>query len=152
MYNAAGEIWQRGRVFAHARGMDDAITHTAMIRAVAKVSRRLFTSFRRCLLDEIKNRKSSTVARLEDLEAVADESSSESLAEQIEKKILLEEIVSHMDDRTRFIYERLILGYSFEEIAETLGTKSNVLRSRFSKSMSRIRSQFADVSSTIEIG
>ena len=169
VYNAAGEIWQRGRVFAHARGMDDAINHTPMIRAGAKVSRRLtrpapklktpgalkaylFTSFRRCLLDEIKNRKSSTVARLEDLEAVADESSSESLAEQIEKKILLEEIVSHMDDGTRFIYERLILGYSFEEIAETLGTKSNVLRSRFSKSMSRIRSQFADVSSTIEIG
>ena len=168
MYNAAGEIWQRGRAFAHARGLDDAITHTAMIRAVAKVSSRLkrpapnlqtpgalkrylFTSFRRCLLDEIKNKKSSTVARLEDLEAVADQSSSESLADQIEKKILLEEIVSHMDDKTRFIYERLILGYSFEEIAETMGTQSNILRSRFSKSVKRIASQFAVVSSTIEM-
>ena len=168
VYNAAGEIWQLGRGFAHARGIDDAITHTAMIRAVAKVSRRqkqspldlqtpgalkryLFTSFRRCLLDEIKNEQSSAGSRVEDLEAVADQSSSESLAEQIEKKILLEEIVRHMDDKTRFIYERLILGYSFEEIAETMGTKSNILRSRFSKTIRRIASEFAGLSSNLPI-
>lgn len=41
VYNAAGEIWQRGRTFAHSHGIDDAITHTAMIHAVAKVSHRL---------------------------------------------------------------------------------------------------------------
>lgn len=103
VYNAAGEIWQRGRGYARVRGIDDTITHTAMIRAVAKVSRRLkkpaleletpgalkrylFTSFRRCLSDEIKNEQSSSGSRVEDLEAVADQSSSESLAEQIEKK------------------------------------------------------------------
>jgi RNA polymerase sigma factor (sigma-70 family) len=166
VYNAAGEIWQRGRGYAHSRGIDDALTHTAMIRAIAKVSRRLkrpapnlktpgalkrylFTSFRNCLLDEIKNQQSSAGTKLEDLEAVADQSSSESLAEQIEKKILLEEIVRHMDDKTRFIYERLILGYTFEEIAETMGTQSNVLRSRFSKSMRRIASEFADLSLTL---
>lgn len=168
VYNAAGEIWQRGRAFAHAYGIDDAITHTAMIRAVAKVSHRikrpapdlktpgalkayLFTSFRRSLLDEIKNKQSSTVVRLDDLEAVTDQSSSESLATQIERKILLEEIVRHMDSKTRFIYERLILGYSFEEIAEAMGTQSNILRSTFSKRIRRIASEFADLAPNLQM-
>jgi DNA-directed RNA polymerase specialized sigma24 family protein len=168
VYNAAGAIWQRGRGFARSQGIDDGISHTAMIRAVAKVSRRqkgsdpyiktpgalkayLFTAFRRCLLDEIKDKKTSAGASLEDLEAVADESSSDSLAIKVEKKILLEEIVRHMDDKTRSIYERLILGYSFEEIAETMGTQSNVLRSKFSKKVRRIASEFAGLSSNVPI-
>ena len=159
VYNAAGEIWQRGRTFAHATGLDDEIAHTAMIRAVAKVSHRineatlnlqtpgelkayLFTAFRHSLLDELKREHSKEVTPVA-LEEIADQSGGESLAAQIERKILLEEIVRHMDPKTRFIYERLILGYSFEEIAEAEGTPSNKLRSMFSKRIKKIASQFA---------
>jgi len=167
VYNAAGEIWQRGRTFAHATGLDDEIAHTAMIRAVAKVSHRLsqatlnlqtpgelkaylFTAFRHCLLDEFKREHPKEVTPVA-LEEIADQSGGESLAAQIERKILLEEIVRHMDPKTRFIYERLILGYSFEEIAEAEGTHSNKLRSRFSKRIKKIASQFAGEGVNIQL-
>ena len=168
VYKTAGEIWPRGRTFAHAIGMDDEIAHTAMIRAVAKVSQRLnqattlqmqtpgelkaylFTAFRNCLRDEFK-REHAKEATLVDLQDIADQSTGESLAAQIERKILLEEIVQHMDTRTRFIYERLILGYSFEEIAEAEGSHANQLRSMFSKRIRKIASQFAGEKANIRL-
>ncbi|HKV33749.1 MAG TPA: hypothetical protein VJP89_05500 [Pyrinomonadaceae bacterium] len=156
VYNVAGEIWQQGRAFARAKGIDDAIAHTAMIRAVAKVSHRLqapapnlktrgarkaylFTAFRRCL-SETQTKESLTKSTQDDVEALADD---DSLASQIERKILLEEIVRHMDPQTRYIYERLTLGYSFEEIAGAMGTRANRLRSAFSKRIKKIASEFA---------
>lgn len=159
VYNAAGEIWQRGRVFAHATGIDDATAHTAMIQAVAKVSHRLtqpapylqtpgelkaylFTAFRRCLLDKFTREHPKEVAPAA-LEEIADQTDSDGLAAQIERKILLEEIVRHMDSKTRSIYESLILGYSFAEIAEAEGVQSNQLRSMFSKRLKKLASQFA---------
>ena len=168
VYNAAGDIWQRGRTFAHVAGMDDEIAHTAMIRAVAKVTHRLkqetlhletsgelkaylFTAFRNCLLDEFKREHPKEVAPMA-LEDIADQTGGESLAAQIERKILLEEIVRHMDARTKSIYERLILGYSFEEIAEAEGTHSNHLRSMFSKKLQKLRSQFAGEAVKIRLG
>lgn len=159
VYNAAGEIWQRGRVFAHATGIDDATAHTAMIQAVAKVSHRLtqpapylktpgelkaylFTAFRRCLLDKFTREHPKEVAPAA-LEEIADQTDPDGLAAQIERKILLEEIVRHMDSKTRSIYESLILGYSFAEIAEAEGIQSNQLRSMFSKRLKKLASQFA---------
>lgn len=167
VYNAAGEIWQRSRTFAHATGLQDEIAHTAMIRAVAKVSHRLnqttlhlqtpgelkaylFTAFRNCLLDEFKKEHPKDVTPVA-LEEMADQTGGESLAAQIERKILLEEIVRHMDPKTRYIYEKLILGYSFEEIAEAEGTHSNQLRSLFSKRIKKIASQFAGAGANIRL-
>ena len=160
VYNAAGEIWQQGRAFARANGIDDAVTHTAMIRAVAKVSRRLerpapnlktpgarkaylFTAFRRCLFDETQKKENINTSTPEDVEGLADD---EGLADQIERKILLEEIVRHMDVDTRYVYERLILGYSFEEVAETMGIQANRLRSAYSKRIKKIAAEFANES------
>ena len=153
VYNAAGEIWQQGRAFARNYGIDDAIAHTAMIRAVAKVSRRLqrpapnlktpgarkaylFTAFTRCLFDERQKKDDFNRTTPDDVEALADD---DGLAAQIERKILLEEIVRHMDPKTRYIYEQLTLGYSFEEIAEAKGTQANRLRSAFSKRLEKNR-------------
>lgn len=157
VYNVAGEIWQQGRTFARAKGIDDAIAHTAMLRAVAKVSHRLrkpapklktrgarkaylFTAFRRCLSDETQTKVSLTKSPPDDVETLADDNN---LADEIERKILLEEVVRHMDPKTRGIYERLTLGYSFEEIAGSMGTQANRLRSAFSKRIKKIASEFA---------
>lgn len=164
VYNAAGEIWQQGRALARAKGIDDAVTHTAMIRAVAKVSRRLeqpapnlktpgarkaylFTAFRRCLLDETQKKENINTTTPEDVEGLAD---GEGLAAQIERKILLEEIVRHMDSDTRYVYERLILGYSFEEIAKTMNIQANRLRSSYSKRIKKIAAEFA-TESAVEV-
>lgn len=163
VYEAAGEIWQQGRLFARAKGLDDALAHTAMIQAVAKVSRRLqrpapnlktpgarkaylFTAFKRCLFDETQKRANLNASTPVDVETLSDRG----LAEEIERKILLEEIVRHMDSRTREVYEGLVLGYSFEELAEVMDTQANSLRSAFSKGVKKIAAKFA-LESTIHL-
>lgn len=62
----------------------------------------------------------------------------------IERKILIEEIVRLMNDQERFIYNYLVLGYSYSEIAEKYNQafktnfSANVLRSKFSKMTQKI--------------
>ena len=45
-----------------------------------------------------------------------------------------------MDERTRKVFEMLAEGHSYEEIAAMLGQPANVIRSRFSKQLDRIKS------------
>lgn len=167
VYNTAGQIWPQAMAFAQAKGSDESTTQTAMIKAVAKVSHRLkrpapklktsaelkaylFTAFRRCLFEEI-NILSPKREVSEDLEQLSDHKASEDIAAQIEKKILLEEIVRYMDPETRAIYERLIFGDSFEVIARETGTKSNKLRSMFSKRVKKIAAQLTGSSVKIQL-
>lgn len=62
----------------------------------------------------------------------------------IDTAILIQEIIKLMDDHSRFIFNLLVCGYSYEEIAmryeETFDTpiQANHLRSMFSKSLSKI--------------
>jgi hypothetical protein len=59
----------------------------------------------------------------------------------MENDILLGEIVARMDAELRRIYEGLILGYSFEELAQKERKKANVLRSSFSRGIRRLAEQ-----------
>jgi DNA-directed RNA polymerase specialized sigma24 family protein len=62
----------------------------------------------------------------------------------IDSAILIEEIVGLMDKRSRFIFDLLMCGYSYEEIAKRyekefdIPIQANHLRSMFSKSLSKI--------------
>ena len=69
---------------------------------------------------------------------------------EINQTILVREILSRADDWTREIYEYLILGYSFEELAPHYGMKPNRLRSKWSKSMAKIRKQIKKESRTAQ--
>jgi hypothetical protein len=64
-----------------------------------------------------------------------------SSVKRLEERVLLEEIVARMDEQMLQVYERLILGYSFEEIAHEQGKKANVLRSMFSKKLRKIAAE-----------
>lgn len=64
--------------------------------------------------------------------------------QDIERKILIEEIVRLMNVQERFIYNYLVLGYSYKEIAEKYNRafkknfSANVLRSKLSKATQKI--------------
>jgi DNA-directed RNA polymerase specialized sigma24 family protein len=168
VYNTARKIWPQGMAFARSRGADESVTQMAMMRAVAKVSHRfkrprpnlstsaalkayLFTAFRRCLFEEFKKDLSRGYEVSENLESLSDYGKGGALATQIEKKILLEEIVRHMDPETRTIYEQLVLGLSFEQIAQATGKESNRLRSRFSKRIKKIAAQLTGSPVNIQV-
>lgn len=59
----------------------------------------------------------------------------------IARMILVNEIMQRADTWTKEIFWGLVQGYTLEELAEIRHTKANLLRSKLSKNLSRIRKQ-----------
>jgi DNA-directed RNA polymerase specialized sigma24 family protein len=147
-YNAAGQLWSKAVAFAKAHGLDESDARAALMTTVVKVSKvdseqilslpaYLFKSYKRRILETL-----NTLKREQSLDEINHELAADTVAaRRLEEKVLLEEIVARMDEETLIIYEHLILGYSFEEIARKQGKKANVLRSMFSKRLKRISNE-----------
>ena len=145
VYDAAGDIWESALKFALSRNLDESEAREALLRAVASVSAQdtnaiealhsyLFRAYANLI-----NRLLTQQRHYASLESINQELSSDpDAAEVIEHDILLTEIVARMEEEMRKIYEGLILGYSFEELATKLGKPANSLRSKFSKGVKRI--------------
>jgi DNA-directed RNA polymerase specialized sigma24 family protein len=145
IHKAAGEIWHWAAGYAVATLGDEASGQLALKKVCAKITEKraagairivklnayIQTAFKHEVLAQLKRHRSVNI----DLSA-------EPLADydaDIDQKILVEQILARMDPDDRRIAELLILGYSFEEIARNDGTRSNVIRSRHSKLLKRIK-------------
>jgi DNA-directed RNA polymerase specialized sigma24 family protein len=145
VYNAAGEIWPNALKVARHAGLDESDARAALFKAIAKVSNRdvehihslngyLFTTYGRLIRRVVDEQR-----RYTSLELINDDLSSDQMVAAVaDNDILLREIVARMDPDLRRIYEGLILGYSFEELARKERTPANVLRSRFSRGIRRL--------------
>jgi DNA-directed RNA polymerase specialized sigma24 family protein len=150
VYNAAGEIWPSALKIARREGLDESDARAALFKAIASVSKKerdeirslrnyLFKTYVRLIRRVIDEQK-----RYTSLESINEElSSDESVAAIMENDILLGELVARMDPELRTIYEGLILGYSFEELAQKEGKKANGLRSYFSRGIRRLAQQIS---------
>jgi DNA-directed RNA polymerase specialized sigma24 family protein len=58
---------------------------------------------------------------------------------RVESELLLKEIVGYMNGRTRLLFNLRTLGFSWKDIAETLGTTANNVQSQFSQGVARVR-------------
>jgi hypothetical protein len=146
VYQTAGEIWLRALDFAQKRNGDESMAYNALMIAVGSVSNvpagtvrslqgYLFTAYKHCLFEELAkaDKPAGVTESLGDgTIAVIDAPAA------IENRILLEEIVALMDPETMRIYEGLILGYTYEDLARTIGCPANSLRSKFSKRVRQI--------------
>ena len=145
IHETAGEIWQWAARYAIATLGDEASGQLALKKVCAKITEKraagairivsltayIQTAFKHEVLAELKRNRSVEL----DLSA-------ESVTDydlDIDQKILVEQILARMNFEDRRITELLILGYSFEEIARKGGTRSNVIRSRHSKLLKRIK-------------
>jgi len=145
VYNAAGDLWESALKYALSRNLDASEAREALLRAVASVSAHhtreiralhsyLFKAYTNRLLRLLTQQK-----HYASLESVNEELASDpTVVEVMEQQVLLSEVVARMDQEMRSIYEGLILGYSFEELAPKLGKPANSLRSKFSKGVKRI--------------
>ena len=147
IHQAAGELWHWAAAYAIATLGDEASGQLALKKVCAKITEKrtagaiqivklnayIQTAFKHEVLAQLKRNRSVDV----DLSAepVTD------YGLDIDQKILVEQILARMNSEDRRITELLILGYSFEEIAKKDGTHSNVIRSRHSKLLKRIKKE-----------
>jgi DNA-directed RNA polymerase specialized sigma24 family protein len=145
IHDAARQIWRWAAAYAIATLGDEASGHLALKRVCAKITEKraagaiqiinlnayLQTAFKHEVLAQLKRNRSVNI-----------DPSTEPITDydlDIDQKILVEQILNRMNSEDRRITELLILGYSFEEIAKKDGTRSNVIRSRHSKLLKRIK-------------
>jgi DNA-directed RNA polymerase specialized sigma24 family protein len=145
VYAAAGRVWRQSRDYA-ARVLhdsDDARARTLLLRAAAQTTRArdekshrideldgyLFQTFKRVVIAELD--KDNNRRRFEGKAHLETEWRSQ--ASNVERRILLGELVAAMDEWTRGVFEWLVLDYSFDDIARHLGMNVKVLRNRYNR-------------------
>ena len=103
----------------------------------------LSVTYKRLLLEELKKGRRQEEFDVPEVRQKI-EAEQKSLVDDLERKILVQELVHRMDDKMRYVFERLTLGYAFEEIAAELKTPSNILRSNYNKMLKRLVKQIKD--------
>lgn len=147
VYLAASSIWPYAHAYALRLTNDEEQARDLMLRAIALVSKRnrsqtignmkgyLILVFKRCVWEEARRAKRFECFSINDLETLYDEANSE-----LDRMILVKEIVAKMDIETASIFEKLILGYSFAEIALECQTSPTALRTKFRRRLGRLAS------------
>lgn len=148
VYAAALTLWPpRVASAATATPRDSAAAHRLLMKACAQVTRKrtstpdtvanlpayLYRTWQRLLLDELEKenghrRLAATIVA----DATAAQRPEQSTAE-LERRILLQQIIKHMDDWTRRVFEYLTLGFSYDEIAAELGGNGNAIRVKYDR-------------------
>jgi len=147
IHEAAGEIWRWAAAYAIAILGDEASGQLALKKVCARITHKraaghirivklnayIQTAFKHELLAQLRSKRSVNVDLI--TEPLTDSGL------DIDQKILIEQILSRMDSEDRRVAELLILGYSFEEISRKDGRRSNVIRSRHSKLLKRLKEE-----------
>lgn len=155
VYKAACELWNHSESFVLSTLGAPATGQRLMFKAAALVSRRLSKypdqikhlhaylrqTFKGLALDEMEKEN----GHRDKIERAQGEPSAEYLfgyrEEDLDRKILIQQIIRLMDDWTREVFVLLAADYSYEKIAAMRGQSANAIRSRFSKQLKKIRKQ-----------
>lgn len=154
LYEAAGVLWKTSAERFALSTLADAPTGLRlMLKAVAIVSRKsaepgnlianlsayLYQTYKHLVLAELE--KENGHRRRETERQTEIESLSVSLAEDVDRKILVQQIVRQMDDWMREVFELLTLGHTFEEIGRLRNQNAHALRTKFNKHLKRLTKQ-----------
>lgn len=147
VYTAALALGPRLAGLAASTNHDPAATQRLLMKACAQVTRKraqapeaianlpayLYRVWQRFLLDELE--KENRHRRLEATLA-ADTAETYALTHstiELEQRILLQQIIRHMDDWTRRVFEYLTLGFSYDEMAVQMGGNGNAIRVKYDR-------------------
>jgi DNA-directed RNA polymerase specialized sigma24 family protein len=157
VYRTAAALWPFAEQLARNNLHDSMAGQKLMLKAVVNVSSALeveqksirnlkgylFVTYKRLLLEELNKRRKQEESDARELRQSA-EAERRGKADDLERKILVQELVQRMDGDMRYVFERLILGYTFEEIAAEQNTPSNILRNRYHRMLKRLVKQIED--------
>ncbi|HEX8251046.1 MAG TPA: hypothetical protein VF599_22925, partial [Pyrinomonadaceae bacterium] len=97
----------------------------------------LFFSYKRLLLANLE-KENGHRTKLNEWAAATNMSEPDDDDATLDRRILLNELKLQMDDWTREVFELQCLGYKYEELVPEYGAAANVIRSRYSKNISRL--------------
>ncbi|MBO0857360.1 MAG: sigma-70 family RNA polymerase sigma factor [Chloracidobacterium sp.] len=148
VYQAAVELWPQAENFISSKIHDRLAGMRLMLKAAAAVSRKneeqpdqirdikayLWTTFKHNIYEEAEKEK-----RYEPLED--DERPENDLhgpSDALSDQILIEKVMTQMDSWTRKVFELRALGHHFEDIAQMLKMRPDLLRSKFHKEIKKL--------------
>jgi len=151
VYEAAREVWPRAAALAKTTLNDEGAGQIALLTVCARITKArsedrihikslnayVFRSYQHEILGQLQRR------RLHEALTLANYASIEGTQTDIdvERKILLEQIIARMDERNLRVFRLRVLGHSLEEIARMLDRPSNVIRNEFSRQLKKIRQE-----------
>jgi DNA-directed RNA polymerase specialized sigma24 family protein len=146
VYQTAGQLWNQAEQFVLSTLGDAPAGLRLMIKAVALVSRAqatrperihnltayLFQTYKHLVLSELRKERGhrQQLAKLQTEDLLAP--SSDDIAD-LDKQILLEQLMQRMDAWTREVFELLVLGYNFAELGRHWNTSGDRIRKKFDK-------------------
>jgi DNA-directed RNA polymerase specialized sigma24 family protein len=147
VYEAAKEIWPAAEAFGEFTLRDQAAAFDLMLNATAKVTARiaaggqeienikpyLFQTYKHLVASE----KAKRLRRAQPL-TDSDESLAVDIVADLERKIMLRELFTHMNENERALSLYLMFGYTYEEIGAAIGESAEALRKRFSRLRQKI--------------
>ncbi len=149
VYTEAQKIWPQAERLAEQMLFDGQLGLQLLMKAVARVTAArnsgteitnlrfyLLRSFKNLLLAELE--KENGRGRLIQEHVRPDDTWRPGTEDELNRKILINELRLEMDDWMREVFDLMVLGYTFEELVPRLGSASNVIRSKFSKKLLRL--------------
>ena len=152
VYRTAGTLWNAyGEQYARSKLGDAPTGLRLMLKAAASVSRKyldpnvhieslpdyLFKSYKRLVLAELEMQNGH---RRREAERHAEAASlPDATVADMDRKILIQQIIRRMDAWTREIFELLILRYTFEEIGKMRGENGHHIRTKYGKKLKGLK-------------
>jgi DNA-directed RNA polymerase specialized sigma24 family protein len=153
VYKAAQTLWPQVERVSRQMLHDAAAGQRQLMKACALVTRKrtsdsrtitnlpayLYRTWQRLVLAELEKENGHRQMEAARLAATVEHLTLST--EELERRILLQEIVRHMDSWTRRIFEFLTLGFSYEEIAAELGGNGHAVRVKYDRQLKRLAQQ-----------
>lgn len=161
--SVAEAIWRKSGDFFSKIIQDPHQCLKILMRAAALVSRKynageteiknptsyLYTTFRHLILAEVSRRK-----RHCELEAEVGMKQIETeicgADEQIYQKILVNQLRARMDDWMRAVFDLQTIGYQYKDLIPKYGSSENIIRSRYSKNLLKLKNEILSEMTNIE--
>lgn len=154
VYEAAGGVWPRAQIFARANLQDVAAGRDLLMKAAVNVSEvyvaqpgriddlraYLYRAYYNLVLYELRRRRLHDKL-LEDVSGTWLASSHDSV-EELETKILIEQIMQCADPWTRNVFKGLVLGLTFEEMAPALKMSAGGARNKYRDNIKKLIERF----------
>jgi len=165
---AAEVVWEKSGEYFSNIIRDQAVCMQILLHGAALVTSKynsgntdikklipyLYSTFRHLLLAEIRTRKRH--GELEDQFGRKQiESTYTNANDEIYLKVLINQIRERMDSWTCAVFDLLALGYRYNDLTPEYGSSANVIRSKYSKNIQklkiRIQSEISNIEEALDI-
>lgn len=157
VYETALALWPRAERASLQMLHDTATGQHLLMKACALVTRKhadspdaitnlpayLYRTWRRLMLEELEKQNHHRQIEENLFAENAEPHHTRHSADQLDRRILLQQIVNRMDDWTRRVFEYQTLGFTFDEIASQMGGNGHAIRIRYDRQIKLLTKQLA---------